>query len=108
MNTGSSSQKRRRTTYPLGGAKADIDFPPLESWNPLNDVATIVAETNDGRVLCTVSVDVLTARFEFDADRPLRAVEENRVALHAAARKLIDGGAIGEDGRVSITLKDLD
>ncbi len=105
MPTFSSAPKRKKSTDQRGGA--DIAFPALEAWDPLNHVASIVAETQDGRVLCTVSAEVLDTRFTFDKDHPMRAVEENRVELRSAARKLIEKGAFDDKGRVNIQLEDL-
>jgi hypothetical protein len=107
MPTFSSAPKRKRSTDPRGDSDGGIAFPALEAWDPLNHVASIVAETNDGRVLCTVSADVLDARFTFDLEHPMRAVEENRVVLRSAARKLIEKGAFDAKGRVNISLEDL-
>ena len=105
--TFSSAPKRKRSTDPRAGSNADVAFPALEAWDPLNLVASIVAETQDGRVLCTVSADVLDSRFTFDKDHPMRAVEENREVLRSAARKLIEKGAFNAEGRVNIRLEDL-
>ena len=84
-----------------------ISFPRLECWNPMTKVATIAAEVNKQRILCRVSLDVLRKKFKASADAPMDAVADNRAALQAAARKLIEAKAFQEDGSVVIGPREL-
>jgi hypothetical protein len=79
----------------------------LECWNPITKVATIAAEVDKKRVLCRISAELLCKKFSAPADEPMRAVADNRVALQAAARKLIEKGAYEEDGTIIIRDKDV-
>ena len=83
-----------------------ISFPRLECWNPMTKVATIAAEVNKQRILCRISLDVLRKKFKASAEAPMEAVADNRVALQAAARKLIEAKAFEEDGSIVIRQRD--
>jgi hypothetical protein len=72
----------------------------------MTQVATIAAEVDKRRVLCRVSFEVLQERFDLTSREPMQAVAENRPALQAAARKLIESEAFEEDG--SILIRDSD
>lgn len=85
----------------------DISFPLLECWNPLTKVATIAAQVNKRRVLCRISMETLQKRFLASEDEPMRAVAENRSALQAIARKLIEREAFEEDGSIYIRNRDI-
>ena len=80
----------------------EISFPRLACWNPMTKVATIAAEVNGRRVLCKISVELLKERFHASAEEPMRAVAENRLAIEAAARNLIERVAYEEDGSILI------
>ena len=73
----------------------------------MTKVASIAAEVNKKRVLCRVSLAVLQARFHASAEEPMQAVAENRSALRAAARKLIEKQAFEEDGSIVLRSKDI-
>ena len=88
-------------------SNTESSFPLLESWNPMTSVATIVAEVDKKRVLCRVSIDVLQKKCGASAEDPMRAVAENRETLRTAAKKLIEGGALEEDGSIIIRSKDI-
>ncbi len=90
---------RHRT---LPSNKTEILFPLLESWNPMTKVATIAAEVNRKRVLCRVSIEVLREKWGVSEEEPMRTVGENRIALQAAARKVIENEAYEEDGSIVI------
>ena len=77
-----------------------IYFPVLECWNPVSKVATIAAEVNKRRISCRISLAVLQERFHASADDPMSAVAENRAAIQAVARKLIEREAFEEDGSI--------
>ena len=82
---------------------SEVSFPVLgESWNPMTHVATIAAEVNGARVLCRVSIAVLEKRFSATAEAPMEAVAENRLALRAAATKLIEKQRYEDDGSIVI------
>ena len=85
----------------------NVTFPPLESWNPQTRVASLVAETSAGRILCTVSAEVLDTRFRLDTETPLVTVMNNRATLEHAARKLLEGRTVEANERVAISLEDL-
>ncbi len=72
----------------------------------MTKVATIAAEVDKKRVLCRISAELLRRKFRARSDEPMRAVADNRVALQAAARRLIEKGAYEEDG--SIIIRDQD
>ena len=86
---------------------SDISFPPLESWNPLTEVATIVAQVGGKRVLCRISMEVLKKRFRASASEPMQSVSQNREVLRDAARKLIESNAYEENGSILIRQEDL-
>ena len=86
---------------------SDISFPTLECWNPMTKVATIAAEVDKRRVLCTISMEVLQKKFHASTDEPMRAVTENRSVLQAKARMLIENKAFEEDGSIIIRMKDI-
>ena len=46
----------------------DIDFPLLECWNPVTEVATIAAEVSKRRVSCRISFKILQERFDASAE----------------------------------------
>ena len=79
-----------------------ISFPMLECWNPLAELAIIAADVDKRRVSCRISLEVLCEKFEASRDDPMLAVSENRPALQAVARKLIETGAFEEDGSIRI------
>ncbi len=85
----------------------DIDFPLLECWNPVTEVATIAAEVSKRRVSCRISFKILQERFDASAEDPMRAVAENRAAIRAIARKLIEREAFEEDGSILIRSRDV-
>nr|VFK54084.1 MAG: Protein of unknown function (DUF1488) [Candidatus Kentron sp. TUN]VFK56106.1 MAG: Protein of unknown function (DUF1488) [Candidatus Kentron sp. TUN]VFK56817.1 MAG: Protein of unknown function (DUF1488) [Candidatus Kentron sp. TUN] len=95
---------RHRT---LPSDKIEILFPLLESWNPMTKVATIAAEVNRKRVLCRVSLEVLQEKWEVSEEEPMKTVTENRMALHAAARKVIENKAYEEDGSIIIRTENI-
>jgi hypothetical protein len=79
----------------------------LECWNPMTKVATIAAEVDKRRVLCTISMEVLQKKFHASTDEPMRAVAENRSVLQAKARMLIENKAFEEDSSIIIRMKDI-
>ena len=81
---------------------ARISFPSLECWNPVTKMATIAAQVNAERISCRVSMEILQARFNTSSEEPLQAIKENRSAIEAAARKLIENEAYEEDGSILI------
>lgn len=95
---------RHKTT---SSDKTEISFPLLECWNPMTKVATIAAEVDKKRILCRISLEVLRKQFNASADEPMRAVAENRIALRASARQLIEKEAFEEDGSIVIQAKDI-
>jgi hypothetical protein len=91
-----------------GAAKqAGITFPLLECWNPITQVATILAVANGKRVACKISLQVLKERFDASIDQPMVAVAENRVAIRAAALTLLEKSAYEEDGSILIRRKNI-
>ncbi len=86
---------------------ATITFPKLECWNPMTRVASFAAEVNKKRVLCRISAELLTERFEASIDEPMRAVVKHRAILQEAARTLIERESYEEDGSVLIRSQDL-
>jgi hypothetical protein len=87
--------------------KNEITFPKLESWNPVSQVATIVAEVNKRRVLCRISFDLLQNKFCASSALPMNSVRMNRSLLESAARKLLMESAYEEDGSIVIRAKDI-
>jgi hypothetical protein len=83
-----------------------VHFPRLECWNPMTKVATIAAEINKQRILCRISLDVLRKKYKASVEAPMDAVADNRAALQAAARKLIEAKAFEEDGSIRIRMRD--
>ena len=86
--------------------ESNISFPILECWNPMTKVATIAAQVDKRRVLCRVSMEVLQKKFHASVEDPMRAVTENRSALEARARALIENDAFEEDGSIVIRSRD--
>lgn len=95
---------RYRTASPQ---ETEITFPLLECWNPMTRTATIAAEVNRRRVLCRIPLGVLEQQFDALPAEPMRAVQENRSAIQAAARRLIEEEAFQEDGSILIQRGDL-
>ena len=89
-----------------GRSTGHISFPLLECWNPLAELALLVAEVDKQRVTCRVSLAVLKENFVVSAEDPMLAVAENRATLQAVARKLIERGAFENDGSILIRSKD--
>ncbi len=94
---------RHRNTEPTG---TEISFPKLECWNPLTEIASIVAEVNKGRVMCRISLKLLQDRFGALPEAPMLAIADNRAAIQAAARKVIEREIYEEDG--SVVIRDTD
>ena len=84
-----------------------ISFPRLECWNPMTKVVTLAAEVNKKRVLCLVSLEVLSDKFGAPEQEPMRFVAQHRMAIQEAARKLIENEVYEEDGSVLIRARDL-
>ena len=84
----------------ISGGKDSIHFPLMECWNPIAKTAIFIAEVDKNRISCRVPLDILCARFGGSIDEPMRAVESNRTALHAAARARIEKGEIDADDSV--------
>ena len=84
-----------------------ISFPRLECWNPMTKVATIAAEISKKRVLCRISHELLMNKFGASEEEPMQAVIQHRVAIQAAARKLIENEVYEEDGSVLIRADDI-
>lgn len=84
----------------------EISFPMLECWNPMTNVATIAAQVNGKRVLCRISMELLQKNFRASPEEPMRSVAENRSALEAAAKILIENEAYEEDGNIIIRQRD--
>jgi hypothetical protein len=93
----------RKTAAGDGG----ISFPSLECWNPVTKVATIAAQVDADRVSCRVSMEILQERFDAFSEEPLQVLKQNRSAIEAAARKLIENEAYEEDGSIIIQKKDI-
>lgn len=85
----------------------DITFPMLECWNPMTKVATIAAQVDKRRVLCRIPIELLREKFHATDEEPMRAVAENRSAIQATARKLIESESFEEDGSILIRRRDL-
>ena len=96
------------TGYKTAASDDDtVTFPLLESWNPMTKVATVAAQVSGRRVLCRISLDVLKKKFRASPDEPMKAVANNRSAIQAAARELIENKSFEEDGSIVIRQKDL-
>lgn len=92
-----------------GNAPGDgkIEFPKLQSWNPMTKVATIAADVDKKRVLCRISSADLKKKFYASEDAPMKAITEHRALIETAARRLIESRAYEEDGSIVINYKDL-
>ena len=86
---------------------AGISFPRLECWNGVAKMATIAAQVNKQRVLCRISQKTLKDRFGASSEQPMQSVAQHRIAIQAAARKLIENKAYEEDGSILIQARDL-
>jgi len=84
-----------------------ILFPTRECWNPVTEVVTVAAQANKQRVLCRVSLQILTDKFGAQNEAPLPYVARHRAAIQDAARRLIESGAYEPDGSVVIRAQDL-
>lgn len=94
-------------TRPAPGGEPRISFPKLECWNPMTKVALIAADVNAKRVLCAISSELLQQRFRAPADDPMKSVLANRLAIEAAARRLIEKHAYEPDGSILIRADDI-
>lgn len=81
-----------------------ISFPRMECWSPIIGMATFAADHNGSRILCRIESGALSAR----DDRPsaMAALADQRAAVHAVARVLIEEQRFEEDG--SILIRDHD
>ena len=84
-----------------------VSFPRLECWNPVTKVVTVAAEVNKKRVLCLISLELLSDKFGPLEEEPMRSVAQHRKAIQEAARKLIENEVYEEDGSVIIRAHDL-
>lgn len=84
----------------------EIDFPRLESWNPITNTATLVAQVDKRRVLCRVSFAVLEKYFDASLDDPIQAIRDNRPVLEAVAKRRIEDGGFDKDGHVVLRAMD--
>lgn len=87
--------------------KVHIDFPRLESWNPVTNVATMAATVNKKRVLCRISLELLQGKFHATVNNPIGAIRENRQLIEAVVTKLILRNAYEEDGSILIRINDV-
>lgn len=99
----SSDQAKKQAPSGDGG----VTFPKLESWNAMTKVATIAAKVNKKRVLCRVSLDILTDKFGTSEEEPMKYVAKHRTVIQNAAKKLIQNENYEEDGSVLIRVDDL-
>lgn len=72
----------------------------------MTKVATVAAEVNGKRVLCRISMEVLHQKFVGSASEPMAVVADNRSAIQAAAKRLIENEAYEDDGSILIRLSD--
>lgn len=84
-----------------------ISFPRLECWNDATKVATVAAAKDKKRILCRVSLEMLTERYGPSENAPMQVVAEHRNAIQDAARRLIEADAYEDDGSILIRLRDL-
>ncbi|MCG8379842.1 MAG: DUF1488 domain-containing protein [Proteobacteria bacterium] len=84
-----------------------ILFPKLESWNPMNQVATIAAQVDKKRVLCRISKEVLELVSKDKETDPMNILLNNRYLFEEKARKLIESKAYEEDGSIIIRKADM-
>ena len=87
--------------------ESGISFPRLESWNGVAKMATIAAQVNKQRVLCRISHKTLKERYGVSIEDSMHSVAQNRIAIQAAARMLIESNAYEEDGSILIHASDL-
>lgn len=52
-------------------------------------------------------MEILQERFDAYSEEPLQVLKQNRSAIEAAARKLIENKAYEEDGSIIIQKKDI-
>ncbi len=84
-----------------------IIFPRLESWNSSTKMATIAATVDKKRVLCRISLDILTTSYGASADDPMRSIDQYRSTIQEVALKLIECENYEEDGSILIRACDL-
>jgi len=84
-----------------------ISFPRLECWNAMTKVATITAEANKRRVLCRISLEILSHKFGTSEAEPMQFLAQHRTAVQDAARKLIENECYEVDGSIFIRACDL-
>lgn len=84
-----------------------IQFPVLQSWNPMTSSATIVAQVDGKRVLCRIAGSDLKKKYRAADAEPMTVVTEHRTELENAARMLIESNAYEADGSITIRYKDL-
>jgi hypothetical protein len=87
--------------------EGNISFPALRSWNPIDQIATIVAINGKVRVLCRITLDTMKVKFGASEEDPMRCLVEHKTSVQTAARMLIDSNQFEEDGSVLIKAKDL-
>lgn len=84
-----------------------IQFPKLESWNDITKTAAIAATSDNKRVLCRISLEVLKDKFGASEEEPMNTVAKYRTDIQEVARKLIENETYEEDGSILIRARDL-
>lgn len=105
MNDHINSNNQTKKNAPSGNG--GVSFPKLESWNNVTQVATIAAKVNKRRVLCRISLKILTDRFGASEENPMQSVVMHRDTLEKVAKNLIEKEHFEEDGSVLIRAEDL-
>jgi hypothetical protein len=85
----------------------DISFPRLESWNPVSKTGTVAVQVSKKRVLCRISLEILQKKFRATIENPLQAMKENRLAIEAAIKQVVEKGRYQTDGSIIIRASDL-
>ena len=84
-----------------------ISFPHQQSWNPVTNVATIVAQVSGVRVSCRVKIEDLIKKYHIPPEEPMISVTNHRDELENAVRKRVEEKDYEDDGSIMISYKDL-
>jgi len=83
-----------------------IVFQPVEAWDGNRDVVTFLADVDEKRIHCAVSLEALQDNFGGNHSAPLDCFRANRGAIEAKAERLIHHGRFEADGSILIRSQD--
>ncbi len=88
--------------YKTNSSTDPIIFPKLESWNPMQNIATIAIDVDKKRVLCRIHQDVIRLVVEDKTLDPMRILKNKRSIFELKAKSLIEDNLYEADGSIEI------